>query len=94
VRLHSLHKTPDISDHTFQKVTLVSKSVLHSDHYRLAASNGGTDPSMQQCAPWQGTQPRATVTRSTAAGFIESWNHGMVCVGRDLKDHLVPTPLL
>ena len=24
---------------------------------------------------------------------LESWNHRMVWVGRDLKDHLVPTPL-
>jgi len=25
--------------------------------------------------------------------ITESWNHRIVWVGRDLKDHLVPTPL-
>lgn len=25
---------------------------------------------------------------------IKSWNHRMVCIGKNLKDHLLPTPLL
>lgn len=26
------------------------------------------------------------------ANFMESWNHRIVWVGKNLKDHLVPTP--
>lgn len=96
--------TPHFLHQKLQSISQTIRSYLSLYNFHLwSATTSGPSPPLS----FQGINSQIIITSRLWDGCpqgswfctmmlndIESWNHGMVCTGRDLINHLIPNPAM